>query len=316
LSVSIITPAYNVQDYIAETIESVLKDNHPDGFEYIVLDDGSTDSTLAQIAPYRDRITLISHSNMGEARTVNKGVELAKNDIIVVINADDPIYPGLVNEAVKRLKENSELVAVYPDWHKIDSEGNIIEEVQTLEYDYNIILEQYCCIPGPGTFFRKSALGQEIPRNPVLKYSSDFDLWVRLGLKGPMQRIPKVLATWRYHDEGGSQRHRGQDMANSRAAVMETFFQRQDLPAHVLSKKKQALSAAYYNAGLLAIHNASVSGRKLLMKSFLNKLIWPKNWGRAQRRNWKYIVYIFGSPVTRLLYKIRTLSKSRRNCSE
>lgn len=309
MSVSIITPAYNVERYIAETIESVLADERPEGFEYIVIDDGSSDSTLAKIEPYRDRVLVMSHSNMGEAKTVNKGVTLAKNDIIAIVNADDPIYPGLISTALQHFRRNPELVAVYPDWHKIDHEGNIIEEVRTLDYDYDVIVEQYACIPGPGTFFRKSALGMELPRNPLLKYSSDFDLWLRLGLKGPMQRIPKFLATWRYHEEGGSQRHRGQAMANSRIQGMEIFFNRQDLPLRIQAKKNQALSAVYYNAGLLAIHNANVQGKALLMKSFFYKLIWPKNWKPSEKRNWKYIIYILGSPVTRWLYRILTAVK-------
>ena len=55
-----------------------------------------------------------------------------------------------------------------------------------------------------------------------------------------MARIPEFLATWRYHEAGGSQRHRGQEMAENRIHGMETFFKRRDLPTHIQAKKKQA----------------------------------------------------------------------------
>jgi glycosyltransferase involved in cell wall biosynthesis len=315
MGVTIITPAFNAARYIVETVESVLtqlQEYHQD-FEYIVLDDGSLDNTLDKLKPYLNQLTIISRPNRGEQSTVNEGIKLAKHDIVAVVNADDPIYPGLVNAAVKMLTENTELVAVYPDWNKIDSMGNVIEAVYTHDFDYNSMIEQYCCIPGPGTFFRKSALKEELPRNPLYRYSGDFELWLRLGLRGPMARMPKFLATWRHHEEGASQMCINPEMAENRVAVMKGFFSRIDLPTSILSKKRQAMSSAYYQAGILAIHNRAINGRKYLALSILYKPWWPRNFFLSQRRNWLYIFYIYGAPVTTLLYRILLLFRNRKN---
>lgn len=304
MGASIITPVYNGSHYIIETVESVLsqiKHSSVD-FEYIVLDDGSTDDTLKKLAPYQDRLTLLKQTNMGEQATVNKGIGLAKHDIVAVVNADDPVFPGLLETAVKMLNDNKDLVAVYPDWKKIDEEGKTIEEVRTQEFDYNLMLEQYCCIPGPGTFFRRSALKGEKPRNTQYRYSGDFELWLRLGLQGPMKRIPQFLASWRHHGAGASQKCISPEMAINRIAVMKNFYKRTDLPANVLAKKNQAISAAYYQAGFLALHNPKVPGRRYLLLSFWYALRWPENILKLQRRNRLYIVYIFGSPFTRIAY--------------
>jgi glycosyltransferase involved in cell wall biosynthesis len=315
MGVSIITPAYNVGRYIVETVESVLAQGNREGFEYIILDDGSSDDTLAKLEPYRDRLTIVSHPNMGEQATVNKGIAMASHDIIAVVNADDPIYPGLLDKALNLLQENPNLVAVYPDWKKIDGSGKVIEEKRTYDFDYNIMLELYCCIPGPGTLFRKSALKGELPRNPAYRYSGDFDLWLRLGLHGPMARIPEYLATWRHHESGASQSCINPEMANNRIAVMKNFFARQGLPREICAKKKQALSAAYYHGGVLALHNDAIPGRKYLLLSFLYSFIWPRKNLTIEQRNWLYIVYIFGTPFTTLAYKIVCMLRNHRRKS-
>lgn len=88
--VSVITPAYNRASFLDETILSVIKQDYPN-IEYIVLDDGSSDGTLDVIKKYENRIKCFSHENMGEARTVNKGVSLSNGDIAVIVNSKDPL---------------------------------------------------------------------------------------------------------------------------------------------------------------------------------------------------------------------------------
>ena len=68
--ISIITPVYNGQKYIAETIDSVLNASINIPFEYLVLNDGSQDSTLAILEGYGDKIQTISHENMGESAII------------------------------------------------------------------------------------------------------------------------------------------------------------------------------------------------------------------------------------------------------
>jgi glycosyltransferase involved in cell wall biosynthesis len=302
-SVSIITPAYNAAHYIEGVVESVVAQAYPDKLEYIVLDDGSTDDTLARLEKYRGRIRLISHANMGEQNTVNKGVDLARHDIVAIVNADDPILPGLVTRAAGMLGEHPELVGVYPDWDMIDAEGKRIRTMQTLDWDYAILLEQHLCIPGPGVFFRKSVLCREPVRNPAYRFSGDFDLWLRLGLKGPMARIPEVLATWRSHDAGASHACRTPEMAMNMIQVMQDFFCRRDLPQEWRAKRRQALSTAYYGAGLMSLDNPDIPGRRLMLKSILIKTYWnDKHFIPNRRRHWTRILYIMGRPFTSWLW--------------
>src|SRR5213080_4739493 len=75
--VSVITPSYNRADYLPETIESVLSQDYPN-FEYIVLDDGSTDNTCEVLERYSHQLKWETHPNMGETLTVNKGLKMAR----------------------------------------------------------------------------------------------------------------------------------------------------------------------------------------------------------------------------------------------
>jgi glycosyltransferase involved in cell wall biosynthesis len=295
---TIITPVFNGQTFIAETVKSVLLDAD-DRIEYIVLDDGSTDGTLDVLRPFRERITLVSHANMGEARTVNKGVAMASSDIVCIVNADDPIRPGLIQAALTRMESDSTIAAAYPDWHKIDEQNVIIATIRTHEFDYRVLVEQFLCLPGPGCFFRRCLLNGELARNPQLRYVSDYDLWLRLGLRGKFVRIPETLATWREHSAGASTSARGREMASNRIEIMQRFFARSDLPNEVRSWERQALATAYYCAGLLALHDQQVPGRRYFLKSWLLAPVWPRHFLLERQRAWSRILFVMAQPLSR-----------------
>jgi len=307
--VTIITPVYNGARYIAEVIESVLAQGYQP-LEYIVIDDGSTDDTRALLEPYKARgVTVLSHPNRGEAATVNRGAALAKGEILAIVNADDPVLPGLIAAAVELLTARPDLAVVYPDWLKIDSDGAVIEEVRTQDFDYRMMLRQHFCIPGPGAFIRRSALAGEELRDSSLKYSSDFDLWLRLGLRGGMARIPRVLATWRFHDQGASQAQRNPRMAAEKPLVIEKLFRRPDVPDDLRVEQAQALSAACYCAGLLAIHNPAIPGWRYLIRSLYLRPFWPDGFLRSQRRSWPHMAFVFGQPLTGALRRMLTTGR-------
>ena len=300
--VTVVIPVYNAEKYIAQTLQSVLDQDYPN-LECLVLDDGSTDRTPEVLRRFANQAAMVRHPNRGEAGTVNRGVALAQGDIVGVVNADDPILPGLVSAAVERLRDRPELVAVYPDWLMIDQDGHTLREVRTPEYDYLIMLEQNYCFIGPGAFFRKSCLGDEPARDPRLRFASDFDLWMRLGLKGPMSRLPHTLATWRRHPQGASLAQRGQELADNKVELIRRFYEREGLPAPVLAARRQALSAAYYGAGLQGLYNPRIKARGYLLKSILLRPVWPGNFIPMQRRSWLRMAYIFFSPLSRWLHR-------------
>ena len=301
--VTIITPAYNAEAYVGATVRSVLAQDYP-RLEHIVLDDGSTDGTLDLVrASFADpRLRLVSHQNIGEAETVNRGLAMAQGDIIAVVNADDPILPGLVGAAVEMLSARPELAAVYPDWRRIDAAGRPIADMIVPEFDYRVLLEQNLCLPGPGSLIRRAALGSEPLRDQRFRYKSDYFLWLRLGLHWPLARLPGIYASWRQHAAGASQRGRSPLMASEHIAVVEALFARPDCPDEIRRWRRLTLSVACYCAGLLAIHNPAVPGRELIMRSLALAPVWPSRFRPERHRAWSRILYVLGRPLSEWAY--------------
>ena len=298
--VSIITPVYNGAAYIAETIASVLKQDYRP-IEYIVVDDGSRDDTLACLTPFQDQIRVIAQPNQGEAAAVNAGVAAASGEILGIINADDPVLPGLVSAAVARLTAEPALQGVYPDWLKIDSDGRVMEAVRALDYDYRVLLAQHLCMIGPGCLFRRSGLAGAPARDLRFRYTGDFHQWLRMGLLGPFARIPATLATWRHHDAGASQARRDREMAANKIDAVRDVLDRPNLPGQVRHLRGEALSTAYYVAAVLGLHNPAVPSRRYMLASL--RLAWRWSPGRSpeRRRSWRLIAFALGLPFTRPL---------------
>ena len=293
--ITIITPVFNGENYIDETVFSVLNAQISFPYEYIVIDDGSTDSTVAILNKYIGQIKILSHSNIGESATVNRGLDVAQGEFVLVISADDPLLTGeLVNQACKILIDKPELVAIYPDWRIINDFGQLIKTNVLPEYSDEIMIGHCKCLPGPGTVFRKSAALEVGGRRTKWKYVGDYDFWLRMSQVGKIIRLPGVLAQWRQNQNSTSISQRGIGMATERINVIDDFLAENDLPL-VLSRK--ALGNSYYLAARLAFFDPRVKGKSLLIKAFKFRRGWPDE----ARIN--VVVYILLMPLSSIVVK-------------
>jgi len=121
--VTIITACFNSEASIAATVESVLAQTFPD-IEYLVIDGGSRDGTLARIEPYRDRIRkIVSEKDRGIYDAINKGVQSASGEIIGFLHSDDRFrHPGAVEQLVEQL-EREQTDGIYSDLEYIRGSG-------------------------------------------------------------------------------------------------------------------------------------------------------------------------------------------------
>src|SRR5258708_5512284 len=246
--VTIITPAYNREDLIEETITSILDQTYPN-LEYIIIDDGSKDTTYKLAKKYASRqVHVLTQKNMGETRTVNKGFSLAKGEIIAVINSDDPLLPGSIQTMVTYMQDHPDVLAVYPDWVMIDAKSKKIQEVHPADYNYVKMIAEHYCIPGPGTFFRRKAIKLTGGRSLEFKYVADYAFWLKLGMYGKIVRIPQTLATFRTHPGSQGVAAKGEAMAQEHKHVIDWVYADPDLPKDALSVKKQAYASAYFHA--------------------------------------------------------------------
>jgi glycosyltransferase involved in cell wall biosynthesis len=241
--VTVITPTYNRAEYLEETIKSVLSQDYPN-IEYIILDDGSTDNSAEIIKKYLKKVIWETHKNIGEVPTVNKGLAMAKGEIITVVNSDDPLLPGAIKSAVTFMQKNPKIIVVYGDWVNIDENGHTIEEFKTLDYSYEYMIRTHNCLIGPGAFFRKIVVERLKGRDTKFKYVSDFDFWLRAGLIGAFARIPRILSTSRIHSGQATFEHRSFSMAIDHILILNKIFGLPNIPPHIKKLKPQAYESA------------------------------------------------------------------------
>jgi glycosyltransferase involved in cell wall biosynthesis len=292
---TIITPVYNGEKYISETIESVLNAKININYEYIVLDDGSTDSTLNILNTYREYIKVFSHLNIGEAATVNRGLEIAKGSFILIVNADDPLLTGdLINKASESLFSDSKIVAIYPDWKVIDQFGTTVQNKILPNFSDEILIGRSRCLPGPGTLFRRDAAVLVGGRSLNWKFVSDYDFWLRLSRTGKIVRLPEILAQWRESPTSTSISQRGLEMANERISVMECFLSQNQVS---IKLRKMALGNCYYLAARLAFFDQKINGKQLLLKAFRLRGRWP------EEAKLHVVLYLILMPISSMIFK-------------
>ncbi len=294
--ITIVTAVYNGQDYIRETIDSVLENTKGIDFEYLIINDGSTDDTREIIESYGSAIRVVNKENSGESASLSFGFELARGDYLLVVSADDPLLtPRIFEEVFTWFNLEKNLVAVYPDWQMIGPSGEVLKKIIVPEYSDELLIGRCNTLPGPGAIIRKSAALEIGGRRQKWTFVGDYDFWLRLSRIGELRHRPEILAQWRYHPGSTSVNKRGPDMANERISVIEEFIFTYEIDPKIA---KMALGSAYFMAARLVFFNPNIPGKKYLFQSFRKRQGW------VEEARIYIIIYILLTPFSRLIYKL------------
>lgn len=185
--------------FLEETIQSVLSQDYPN-IEYIVMDAGSTDETLAILEKYKDRLVFHSGPDRGTADAINKGFARSHGSLFAYLNADDIYLPGAISTAVHVLAAEPDSGVVYGDANWVDEQGQLLAPYPVRSYDAALFAQE-CFISQPAAFIRREAFELAGRMDPTLQYAYDYDLWIRISRLYPMRKIDAVLATSRMHKE-------------------------------------------------------------------------------------------------------------------
>ena len=200
--VSIVTPSFNQDRYLEETIQSVLSQDYPQ-IEYMVVDGGSTDATVKVIKRHEHKLAWwISEKDQGQTDAINKGFGHARGELLAWINSDDTYEPGAVTAAVKVLQEHPEIGMVYGDCNYINESGKVFGKFNSAQTDYRLLRQGYTHIPQQTMFFRATLWKQVGPLDPSFYFAMDYDLWTRIAARAPIKYIPQTWANFRLHTAG------------------------------------------------------------------------------------------------------------------
>ena len=209
--ISIVTPTLNQGGYIQQTIESVLKQNYPN-LDYIVMDGGSTDGTIDILRSYGNRIRWISNRDNGQADAINRGMEMADGEILSFINSDDYYLPG-VFELIARTFHETQCQWLTGDYRVIDPNGREIHQLivwykKLWRRNFSPqVLAVLNFVAQPSTFWSRTLWCKIGPLDISLRYTFDYDFWVRAALESSPIVEKKALSVFRIHktSKGGAE---------------------------------------------------------------------------------------------------------------
>lgn len=201
--ISVLMSVYNGEKYLCEAIESILNQTFKD-FEFLIINDGSTDKTGKILESYEDsRIRIINNKeNIGLTKSLNKGLKLAKGKYIARMDADDISLPKRFEKQVKFMDKNSE-IAVCGTWLKLI--GNNIGDIWKVPSDSETLRSLMLFYPAlyhPTTFIRKALLEKyNLRYDESFICSQDYDLWARMAEKLKISNLKEVLLFHRAHPD-------------------------------------------------------------------------------------------------------------------
>lgn len=203
--VSIITICYNSENYIGNTIESVLDQTY-DNIEYIIIDGNSTDNTLGIIKEYepkfKGRMRWISEPDDGLYDALNKGIKKSNGKIVALINSDD-FYSEkyAVEKMIDKFKENNKLEAVYCDVAYVDRNNpDKLKRIWKTDFRDYFSKFKYGWAPcHPSLFIKKEVYKKYGYFNLNYRISADYDLMSRFIAKNNIEigYVPKILIKMR-----------------------------------------------------------------------------------------------------------------------
>ncbi|SFB74995.1 Glycosyl transferase family 2 [Massilia yuzhufengensis] len=211
--ISVVIPCYNAEAYIAATIRSVLAQDI-DGMELIVVDDGSSDGSVALVRAQFPQVRLVQQANAGVAAARNHGIALARGTWVAFIDADDIWLPGKLRAQFEQMAAIEGCRMSYTAW-KVwpcqDPEPGAVYVEQLLAqagetarwsgpsgWIYTELLLD--CVVWTSTVVAQRSLFQEIGGfDPGLRVGEDYDLWLRASRVTPIHRVARPYALYRTH---------------------------------------------------------------------------------------------------------------------
>ncbi len=200
--VSVVMAVYNAEQYVAQTVESILTQTFVD-FEFIILDDGSTDRSLKILEAYAakdERIRLSTRANKGVSATRNEMLAKAEGEFIAVMDADDIALPERLALQVEFLQSHPDVVCVGGAHEMIDEKGRLLTRLELpLDNDeiQQMILAGHGAICHPCAMIRRTSMIEVGGYDEELVAAHDMDLWLKLGEIGVLVNMKETLLKYR-----------------------------------------------------------------------------------------------------------------------
>jgi glycosyltransferase involved in cell wall biosynthesis len=235
-SVTVLMPVYNGAAYLEAAIESIRRQTHSD-FEFLIVDDGSTDGSgeiLQGFAARDPRIRLIHGRHEGIAAARNRGLALARGTLIVCMDHDDVAMPERIERQLAYLAEHPEVAVVGAALRLINKDGDAIAPPTpyplTSKEIREGLLSGYCMLGQPTVAMRREAVIAVGGYREAFEPADDYDLWIRLSERYALANMPDVLVDYRWHGNNATVRRRRKQALGAHIAKLAGVERRLGLP--------------------------------------------------------------------------------------
>lgn len=204
--VTVLMSVYNGERYLNEAVDSILSQTFTD-FEFLIIDDASTDRTPEILRGYDDpRIRIVTNEeNLGLTKSLNKGLALARGEYIARMDADDISLPKRLEKEITFLDAHPNIALVGTSYQKIDHEGNSIGKyILPTNVTYQDLLKDNFIIHG-SVIVRCEVLELLSGYNEFFKKCQDYALWLQIAKICPLQNIDEILYKLRIHRDSVSE---------------------------------------------------------------------------------------------------------------
>jgi glycosyltransferase involved in cell wall biosynthesis len=277
VAVTVLMPVFNGEPFVAQSVTSILGQTWTD-FEFVIVDDGSTDATPRILASFHDpRIQVItSPKREGIAQALNRGLAAASAPLVARQDADDVSHPMRLEKQLAFLDANPSVVLVGTQVRVIDERGRVSQPPGWRRPLTHAGIRFVSMFDNPfihgSVVFRREVVGAY---DATLESAEDFDLWSRVAAHHTVANLPEALVDHRVHGHSMAAGFGSDHDARARAIIernVRDVLGQSDVPS--LENPDVARAAAVKFAGIgvqLATHDRRAALRAF---SFATRCDW------------------------------------------
>ena len=210
VKISVVMTVYNGEKFLAEAIQSILEQTFAE-FEFIIVDDGSTDRSVELIKKYADRRTrFFPLEHVGRAAALNYAVSQTASPFIAIMDADDIAFPYRLQTQFNAMMNDERIDVVSSSYIMIDEQGSLIRE-KHLPVTHEAIVDLMpvqCSMCFPAALIRRSVILQAGMFDEKLDAAIDYNLWLRILDRAKFHNISDSLVKYRISRTSISSRFR------------------------------------------------------------------------------------------------------------
>lgn len=265
--VSILMAAHNAATFLRDSVQSIL-DQSLENFEFVIINDGSTDDTPSILESFRkqdSRIKVINQHHSGLPRSLNHGLRLCVCDLVARMDADDISLPNRLAKQVAFMDAHPEISVLGCRYRRISSEGSVLgysPRVLAQPQEAMWRLPFGSTVPHPGVIYRRDVVLEAGAYDEDRKQTQDYDLWCRLVQMGhQVTNLPDHLLDYRVHANQASSAH-GKVQSDGAQAIALGFFSwalSQDASTQAVADIRRLCNRDFTGLGLDAARIGSIA---------------------------------------------------------